>query len=118
MSSGEKTLFEVAGERIESFRKAGISVKDSKYKYLMKLKQLAGQGVILSMSDREFLKSVEPDPLLPRCDSVSPTGKCLVGFSDEVGERCPHWGNWRESQVTCDGYDPEDTRTTRFGGWL
>lgn len=116
MSSGEKTLWEVADDRIKSFKDAGVSKQDKKYKYLVHLRRLCEQGVILSMSDREFLKSVEPDPTLPRCDSMSPRGKCLIGLSREVEERCPHWGNWKESQVTCEGYDPEIVRVSRFGG--
>ena len=87
MSNGEITLWEVADELIKAFKAAGVSKRDKQYRYLLKLKKICEDGVILSMSDREFLKSIEPDPTVPRCDVMSPSGKCQIGFGQGDEER-------------------------------
>lgn len=116
MSSGERSFYEVIDEKIASFNKSNVNPNDLKYRYLIKLKRLVANGVLLSMSDIEFLKSVSTDSLIPKCDRMSPTGKCLIGMSTKTDERCQHYGNWKSSSVDCDGYDPEDNTITRFGG--
>jgi len=114
--SGEHILLDVINQRLDEAGEGKLKLTNTQFKYLRKLKGLSERGVILSMADREFLDSIQPDRKIRRCAMVTPRGKCSVGYGDEEHDRCPHWGDWYQSKVKCDGYDPEEVRVNRFMG--